>query len=440
MQEIDWLKNLFHHAVTIADPLQAVPKHLPSFPSAKRVVVLGAGKASARMAEAVETHWRDNYGDKYEGLVITRYGYANPNRLTQSNGIEIVEAAHPIPDEAGLKAGERLLTLADSLTEEDYVLALISGGASALMVAPAFGLSLEQKQAVNAALLACGAPITQINQVRMALSNIKGGQLAARCYPATLHSLIISDVPGDDPAIIGSGATYPQHIDYRQAVTVLDQFNINLPHRAHMQLLKKADKQVQSEATPQPYLNDNKITHQIIMTPQQALQETAEFARTEGIEVILLGDQIEGEAKDIAAQHARLALTYQAKLESGKSLLLLSGGELTVTKTGNGTGGPNGEYMLSLAIVLAGKDNIWALAGDTDGVDGSFTKETGEIAGAFIDPNTLIRANNIGVDPHQALAQNNSHMFFQAINQNLITGPTFTNINDFRAILIRSNQ
>ena len=380
----DLLNRLFLRAVAVADPMQSLAQHLPPKP-AGRVVVIGAGKASARMAEAVEAEW-----GACEGLVITRYGYARP-----CQGIRIVEAAHPVPDAAGLAATADMLDLLSGLGADDYVLALISGGASSLLIAPAGDITLAEKQAVNAALLASGAPIDRMNALRKHLSRVKGGQLAAAAYPAQMLALMISDVPGDDPAFIGSGPTVGD------AATTAD---------ARL----------------------SRVENRIYAAPAQSLDAAAELARDAGIKVQILGDAIEGEARDIAASHAALALKLQAgRGPDAPPLLLLSGGELTVTRRGDGIGGPNAEYCLALAIALGGAAGIHALACDTDGVDGA-----AEVAGAVIGPDTLMLAHNHGIDPQQALARNDAHRFFAAIDRQVITGPTLTNVNDFRAILV----
>lgn len=406
-----FLRHLFDRAVAVADPMQSLAAWLPARPGG-RVLVVGAGKASARMAEAVEAEW-----GPCEGLVITRYGHARP-----CAGIEIVEAAHPVPDAAGLRATARMLDMLAGLGEGDFVLALISGGASALLVQPAGAITLAQKQAINAALLASGAPIGQMNQVRKHLSRVKGGQLAAAAWPARMLALMISDVPGDDPADIGSGPTVGEASTPAQARAILARHGIARP--APVQAVLEGPARVIAP-------NDarlSRVQNVIVAAPSQSLAAAAELARAEGCMVRLMGDALEGEAREVAAAHARLALQVQAGLRPGDApALLLSGGELTVTRRGDGIGGPNAEYALALALGLGGAPGIHAIAGDTDGVDGA-----AEVAGALIGPDTLAR----GADAAVALADNDAHGFFGRIGAQVVTGPTLTNVNDFRAILV----
>ena len=404
------LRALFDKAVEVADPMRSLAAHLPPKP-AGRVVVVGAGKASARMAEAVESVW-----GPCEGLVITRYGYGRPCK-----GIKIVEAAHPVPDAAGAKATADMLALVGGLGEGDFVLALISGGASALLVAPVEGVSLAEKQAVNAALLACGAPIAQMNTVRKHLSRVKGGQLAAAAYPAQVLALMISDVPGDDMAFLGSGPTVGDASTPDQALAILAQWGAKVPAAALDALSRPTG--VIPPADPRL----SRTTNRIYAAPAQSLVAAQAMAKAEGLRVIMLGDALEGEARDVAATLAQTAL--QAR--SDAPVLLLSGGELTVTRRGDGIGGPNAEFCLALALALQGAEGIHAIACDTDGVDGA-----AEVAGALIGPDTLAKAQAVGVDPALALARNDAHSFFAAIGDQVVTGPTLTNVNDFRAILV----
>ena len=409
------LRRLFDRAVEVADPMRSLAQHLPPRP-AGRVVVVGAGKASARMAEAVEAAW-----GPCDGLVLTRYGYARP-----CQGIEIVEAAHPVPDAAGQAATARMLDLLTGLGADDFVLALISGGASALLVAPTAGVSLEEKQAVNAALLASGAPIDRMNTVRKHLSRVKGGQLAAAAYPAQMLTLMISDVPGDDPAFIGSGPTVGDATTPADATAILDQWQIAVP------VSVRAALQRGSSVVPPGDARLSSVTNQIYAAPIQSLNAAAEIAAEAGCDVRLMGDALEGEARDVAAVQAAEAVRIKASLRPGaRPVLLLSGGELTVTRRGDGIGGPNAEYALALAIALKGASGIHAIACDTDGVDGA-----AEVAGALIAPDTLNRAAAMQIDPAAALARNDAHSFFAAIGSQVVTGPTLTNVNDFRAILI----
>jgi len=412
----DLLRRLFLRAVEVADPMRSIAAHLPARPEG-RVIVVGAGKASARMAEVVESVW-----GPCDGLVITRYGYARP-----CQGIEIVEAAHPVPDAAGAAATARMLALLGDAGEGDFILALISGGASALLVAPVEGVTLDEKKAVNAALLASGAPIDRMNTVRKHLSRVKGGQLAAAAHPAHMLALMISDVPGDDPAFIGSGPTVGDASTVAEARAVLDRWSVPVPDSVTRALAQG------SGVIPPGDPRLSRVENRVIAAPAQSLAAAADLARAEGVTPRLLGDALEGEARDVAAAHAALALREQAALRPGDPpLLLLSGGELTVTRRGDGVGGPNAEYCLALALALGGAGGIHALACDTDGVDGA-----AEVAGAVIAPDTLARAAHAGIDPAAALAANDAHGFFAALGDQVVTGPTLTNVNDFRAILIR---
>lgn len=410
-----FLASLFDRSVEVADPMRSLAAFLPPKP-AGRVVVVGAGKASARMAEAVEAAW-----GPCEGLVITRYGYARPCR-----GIRIVEAAHPVPDTAGAEATARMLELLAGLGEGDFVLALISGGASALLCAPVEGVTLAEKQAVNAALLASGAPIGQMNIVRKHLSRVKGGQLAATAYPARMLALMISDVPGDDPAFIGSGPTVGDGSTPQDALAVLERWQVPVPASVTAALGRA------SGVIPPGDPRLARAVNTICAAPAQSLEAAAELARAAGCEVQILGDAIEGEARDVARMQADLALRLQSGRAPGAPpLVLLSGGEVTVTQRGDGIGGPNAEFCLALALALDGAAGIHALACDTDGVDGA-----AEVAGARIGPETLRLARGTGWDAAAALNRNDAHSFFAAIGSQVVTGPTLTNVNDFRAVLI----
>ena len=408
MSQAGLLRRMFDRAVAVADPMQSLAAALGDRP-AGRVLVVGAGKASARMAEAVEAAW-----GPCEGLVITRYGYGRPCRA-----IEIVEAAHPVPDAAGESATRRMLAMLSGLSEEDHVLALISGGASALLVAPAGAITLAEKQAVNHALLASGAPIGHMNILRKHMSRVKGGQLAAAAHPARLRALMISDVPKDDPALIGSGPTVGDPSTAEDARAIAARWGIALPDSLRAVL----DAPTGVLAPDDPRLA--RVENHIYAAPSQSLAAAAELARAQGWRVEILGDAIEGEAREIARAHAALARSMAGPV------ILLSGGELTVTGRGTGIGGPNAEYALALALELQGDPAIHALACDTDGVDGA-----AEVAGAVIGPDTLARAAAAGVDPAQALARHDAHSFFAAVGGQVVTGPTLTNVNDFRAILI----
>ncbi len=413
---IPTLRALFDRAVAVADPMRNLAAHLPPRPKGQ-IIVVGAGKASARMAEAVEAAW-----GPCDGLVITRYGYARP-----CQGIEIIEAAHPVPDQAGATASERMLDLLHGLGPDDFVLALISGGASALLVAPTEGVSLAEKQAVNAALLASGAPIDRMNTVRKHLSRVKGGQLAAAAYPARMLCLMISDVPGDDPAFIGSGPTVGDASTPADARAVLAEWHIAVPPSVTAALNRPTG------VIPPNDPRLSRVENQIIAAPAQSLAAAAELARSHGWKVRILGDAIEGEARDVAADHAKLALQVQSTMAPGQPpILLLSGGELTVTRRGDGIGGRNAEFALALAIALNRAPGIYAIACDTDGVDGA-----AEVAGAVVTPDTLASAAALGIDPRTSLDENDAHSFFAAIGAQVITGPTLTNVNDFHAFLIQ---
>jgi hydroxypyruvate reductase len=377
--------------------------------------VIGAGKASARMAEAVEAAW-----GPCEGLVITRYGHGRPTRR-----IEVVEAAHPVPDAAGLQATGRMLDLVAGAGPDDFVLALISGGASALLCAPAEGLTLADKQAVNAGLLASGAPISAMNTVRKHLSRVKGGQLAALAHPAELLALMISDVPGDAPGLIGSGPTVGEASTPAEAAAILRQWQVPVPGAVLAALDRSG-----VVAPGDPRLA--RVTNLVCAAPAQSLAAAADQARAAGCEVRSLGDRLEGEARAVARAQAATARGIADALAPGAApVLLLSGGELTVTRRGQGVGGPNAEFCLALALALDGAPGIHALACDTDGVDGA-----AEVAGAVIGPESLARARSAGVDPAAALAANDAHGFFAVVRGQVVTGPTLTNVNDFRAVLI----
>jgi glycerate 2-kinase len=408
MMPPELLRALFDRAVAVADPMQSLAAALPPKPLG-RVVVVGAGKASARMAEAVEAAW-----GPCEGLVITRYGYARP-----CAGIEIVEAAHPVPDAAGVTATRRMLDLLEGLGEGDFVLALISGGGSALLCAPSDRITLAEKQALTQALLASGAPIGEINGIRKELSAVKGGRLAAAAYPARMLALMISDVPGDDPGDIASGPTVGHRGDAARALAALERWGVSAP--ASIRAFLEAG----GDPLPPDDPRLSRVENVIYAAPAQSLAAAAELAEAQGCAVEMLGDAIEGEAREVAAEHAR-----RARAAKGPRVIL-SGGELTVTRRGNGIGGPNAEYALALALALKGAPGIHALACDTDGVDGA-----AEVAGAIIGPGTLADAKAGGVDPAEALAANDAHTFFGKIGAQVVTGPTRTNVNDFRAILI----
>ncbi|MDA0229168.1 MAG: glycerate kinase [Proteobacteria bacterium] len=404
------LRDMFDAAVNAAQPALCLPPYLPSPPSG-RTVVIGAGKAGGAMARAVE----DNFSGPVEGLVVTRYGHT-----MQTEHIEIVEASHPVPDAAGADAARRILELAHGLQQDDLALCLISGGGSALLSLPAPGLGLDDKQQVTSALLRSGATISEINCVRKHLSAIKGGRLAAACHPARVVTLAISDVPGDDPAVIASGPTVPDPTTFADASAVIKKYAIDAPANVVDHL------QAAQEESPKP--NDARLAHaefRLIATPAAALEAAGKIARQAGYSVRLLGDALEGDAGDMARVQAALAA------ECAPGTVLLSGGEATVTVTGGGRGGPNAEYALALALALDGRDGIWAMACDTDGIDG-----TEDNAGALIAPDSLARAATLGESAIQRLGNNDAYGFFLALGDLVMSGPTMTNVNDFRAILI----
>ena len=411
------LRQMFDAAVARAMPERCVPPFLPKPPSG-RTIVLGAGKAAATMARTVEDHWS---GD-LTGLVVTRYGHRVPCKH-----IEVVEAAHPVPDVAGHEAAERILKMAQGLTAEDLVLCLISGGGSALLSLPAPGLTLQDKQAINRALLKSGANIAEMNCVRKHLSAIKGGRLAAACYPAKVVTLTISDVPGDDPAVIASGPTVPDRTTFADARAILEKYGIKEPVAAVEHLRAAKDE------TPKP--GDPrlaKIETHLIAAPQESLVAAAEVAQAAGVTAVILGDSLEGESRDVALVHAGIASQVARHGQPARTpCVLLSGGETTVTVRGKGRGGRNAEFLLALTVALNGHPNIYALAGDTDGVDG-----TEDNAGALVSPDTLARAAKRGLDAKSYLADNDGYSFFSALGDLVVTGPTLTNVNDFRAILI----
>jgi glycerate 2-kinase len=413
------LRAMFDAAVASAQPAVCIPPHLPPAPRG-RLIVVGAGKASAAMAKAVEDNWRG----PLSGLVVTRYGHAVPCKH-----IEIVEAAHPVPDAAGMRAAQRMLERVRNLSGDDLVLCLISGGGSALLPLPAAGLTLELKQSVSKALLASGAAIGEMNCVRRHLSAIKGGRLAAACYPAQVLSLLISDVPGDRPLDIASGPTVPDPTTSADALAIARRYGIELPKAVEALL---AGGREESVKPGDPRLA--RATARIVATPQMALEAAAAVARAAGYPAHILGDSIEGESRDVGKVLAGVALQVAKHGQPFKApCVLLSGGETTVTVRGSGRGGPNVEFLLSLAIALDGHAGIYALAGDTDGVDG---RE--EIAGACIRPDSLARAWSLGLKPVDVLADNDAHRLFTALGDSVITGPTLTNVNDFRAILLES--
>lgn len=419
LQAASVMREMFEAAIASAQPQLCVPPHLPSPSEVKgRLIVIGAGKASAAMARAVEDHW----AGPLSGLVVTRYGYTVP-----CERIEIVEAAHPVPDQAGLDAAQRLLQLVQGLSVDDVVLCLISGGGSSLLPLPLPGISLQDKQQVNRALLASGASISEINTVRRHLSAIKGGRLAAACHPARVINLLLSDVPGDRPLDIASGPTVADPSSCEDALVILRRYSIELPAHVLQVLSGGAGESVKPT---DPRLA--RVETRMVAAPQQALQAAAAVALRHGYTPYILGDAIEGEARDVGKVLGAMALQVAERGEPfARPCALLSGGETTVTLRGLGRGGRNVECLLSLALATQGHARIHALMGDTDGVDG-----IEEIAGALMGPHTLNNAFARGLSPRASLDANDGHGFFQKLGDSVITGPTLTNVNDFRVILI----
>ena len=415
------LRRLFDAAVGAADPALCVPRHLPP-PPPGRTLVIGAGKAAAAMARAVETHWPG----ELSGLVVTRYGHGVP-----CERIEVVEAAHPVPDEAGRKAAARMLAAVRGLTADDLVLVLISGGGSALLALPFEGIALADKQQINRALLRSGAGIGEMNCVRKHLSAIKGGRLAAAAHPARVLTLVISDVPGDDPAVVASGPTVADPGTCAEALAILEAHRIDVPPHVRQLLASGAPE------TPKP--GDPRLARsetRVIATAQAALAAAAEAARAAGVAPLILGDAIEGEAREVAKALAGMAKScarHGAPLRP--PCVLLSGGETTVTVRGQGRGGRNAEFLLALAVALDGAAHIHAIACDTDGIDGSEDN-----AGAWLADDTLARARALGIDARGRLADNDGYGFFAALGDLVVSGPTRTNVNDFRAIYIERNS
>ncbi|MES2898082.1 MAG: glycerate kinase [Pseudomonadota bacterium] len=412
-----FLRGLFDQAVHAVLPIHCVPKYLPA-PPVGRTIVIGAGKAAGAMAAALETHWLG----ELSGLVVTRYGHRVPTAR-----IEVIEAAHPVPDAASQTAAKRMLALVRGLTADDLVICLMSGGASSLLSLPAEGLTLADKQAVNRALLRCGATIAEMNCVRKHLSAIKGGRLAQACYPARIETLVLSDIPGDDPALVGSGPTFPDASTCADAMAVVARYGLQLD--AHILAALSRPGAETPKADEACFINHHP---QLIASAQHALESAAFHARAQGWTVHIVSDAIEGEARDVALMHAAMVRHVRSSSESfAPPCLILSGGETTVTLRGNGRGGRNSEFLLALAIALDGMPGVHAIACDTDGIDGSEDN-----AGAFIDPTTLARAQGAGLDPRVMLAENDAVGFFEPLGDLLVTGPTLTNVNDFRAIAI----
>jgi glycerate 2-kinase len=417
------LESLFRTAVAAAQPSQCLPPNLPELPPRGRLIVLAAGKAGGSMTEAAERHYLGRVApDRLAGIAVTRHGYGRPTRH-----IPVVEAGHPVPDEAGLQGTERALALALAAGADDLVLVLLSGGASANWIAPAKGITLAEKQAVTRALLRSGAAIGDMNALRKHLSRIKGGRLARLAYPAKLVTLAISDVPGDDPSVIGSGPTVPDPTTLEDARAIVARFRLDLPAAVAKALDDPGNE------TPKP---GDKIfagsDYRIVARPADALRAAQARAIEAGYECVVLGDRLQGEAREVAAEHAHLARDLGVQ---GRRVVILSGGELTVTLRGEGRGGPNQEYALALAIYLDGAAGVSALAADSDGTDGGSGRPD-DPAGAFVDPTTLRRAHAAGLDPAAFLADNDSTGFFNGIGDLFVPGPTFTNVTDFRAIVV----
>jgi hydroxypyruvate reductase len=413
----DMLRRMFAAAINAAQPAHCMAGHIPE-PPRGRLIVIGAGKGAAAMAQAFESL----YPGDLSGLVVTRYGYAVP-----TSRIEILESSHPVPDMAGVQAAQRIFEQVQGLTTDDLVVALISGGGSALLAAPIEGVTLADQQAINQTLLQSGASISEMNCVRRHLSAIKGGKLAAACFPARVITLLISDVPGDDPWNISSGPTVADPTTCEDALAILRRRGIEVPPHVLEVLTSGRGETVKPD---DPRMAGHEVIQ--IAGPQQALEAAAEVARAAGVTPHILGNAIEGESRDVAKVMAGIALQVATQEQPFQTpCVLLSGGETTVTVRGKGRGGRNVEFLLALAIALRGQARIYAIAGDTDGVDGQE-----EIAGACITPDTLARAQALGISAEDSLANNDGHGFFEALGDAVITGPTHTNVNDLRAILI----
>jgi len=426
----EFLEHLYRVAVERALPLASMGAYLPAPPKG-RTLVLGAGKAGGSMAQALEALWPADA--PLSGLVVTRYDHIPPRPAGLAARIELVEAAHPVPDQAGLDAAQRILALTQGLTADDLVLCLISGGGSSLLTLPAEGLTLADKQRINTQLLESGAHIGEMNCVRKHLSRIKGGRLAAACAPAQVVTLTISDVPGDDPAVIASGPTVPDASSCADALAILDRYRIEVPPLVRARLESGALE------TPKPgdAVFDGHQTH-VIAAPQQSLEAAAAAARAAGIEAHVLSDEIEGESREVGKVHGALARAVALRgAPFAKPCVILSGGETTVTirprqaGKAKGRGGRAGEFCMGLAGALAGREGVWALAADTDGIDG-----VEDNAGAIVTPDTLHRAVAAGLKLADHLDRNDAYGYFDAIGDLLVTGPTHTNVNDFRALLI----
>nr|WP_210307298.1 glycerate kinase [Aquamicrobium lusatiense] len=412
------MTSIFEAAVAAADPERTIREHLPKPPKG-RTIVIGAGKGAAQMAAAFEKVWEG----PLEGLVVTRYGYSAPTQR-----IEVIEAAHPVPDKAGLDAAQRLLRQVEGLSADDLVVALVCGGGSALLPAPAGSLTLDDEIAVNEALLASGAPISVMNAIRKHVSAIKGGRLAAWAHPARVVSLIVSDIPGDNPALVASGPTVPDAASRADALKAIEAYGIELPQAVMAHL--------NSPEADAPHPDDERFSRnevKLIASAAVSLEAAAAEAKRQGIEAVILSDSIEGEAREVGSVHAAIAREIATRNRPfSKPVLLLSGGETTVTLRAKGKGGRNSEFLLSFALGIDGFDGIHALAADTDGIDGSEDN-----AGAFCDGETVRRMRSAGIDARALLAANNAWTAFDAVDDLFVPGPTGTNVNDLRAILVR---
>lgn len=429
-QPREFLSHLYQAAVRRALPLHNTADYLPKPPKG-RTIVIGAGKAGGAMAQAVEALWPADA--PLSGLVVTRYHHTPPRPAGLKERIEVIEASHPVPDAAGLAASQRILQLVQGLTADDLVLCLISGGGSALLTLPAEGLTLEDKQRINKQLLASGANIGEMNCVRKHLSRIKGGRLAAACAPAQVVTLTISDVPGDDPSVIASGPTVPDATTCADALAILKRYRIEVP------AIVQAALEQGSLETPKPGSPIFKgHTVHMIATPRQSLEAAAATARAAGLNAYILSDEMEGESREVGKVHAALARAVAQRGQPfARPCVILSGGETTVTVRSvpegeqRGKGGRAGEFCLGLALALQGQPGVWALAADTDGIDGME-----ENAGAWVEPGTLARAQALGMKVERYLDRNDAYGFFQALGDLVVTGPTHTNVNDFRALLV----
>ena len=420
------LLKMFDEAISISHPKNLMKKYIPNKQPSGKTVVIGAGKASAEMAREFEISWINKGYKKLEGIVITRYGHKR-----KCKNIKILEAAHPVPDKAGLSATNDIINLIKPLTSKDLVIVLISGGGSSLLVSPLGKVSLKEKQNLTNQLLRCGATISEINSVRKHLSRVKGGKLASFAYPAKVITLAISDVPGDDFSTIASGPTYPDHTSNKDAIEVLSKYNISIS--------KNIENILRSDTCETPKETDkifDNAKFNIIAKPQNALIKASKVAKIKKFNTLILSDSIEGESNDVGLMHSAIVKQVLRFGQPAKTpLCILSGGETTVTiKKDNGKGGRNTQFLLSLVIALGATNNVYAIACDTDGIDGSEDN-----AGAIMYPNTLQRAYDKGLNPKDYLERNDAYSFFKILGDTIETGPTHTNVNDFRAILIPDN-